>query len=68
MKDTQRKECDMVPIIIEKKDENWVAYIVTTEKEGTYEIGVGKTYKEAVGDLVLKNLVSFNISIGAIKR
>ena len=58
----------MVPIVIEKKDENWVAHIVSCGDENTYGVGVGKTYEEAVGDLILKNLVTFNIGINAIKK
>lgn len=57
----------MVPIIIEKTPDNWTVYIVTSEDKA-YEVGVGKTCAEAVGDLVLKNLITFNISINAIKE
>lgn len=54
-----------MPIIIEKKEKNWTAYIRENAKD--YEVGIGKTYEEAVGDLILKNLIVFSINIVAIK-
>ena len=55
----------MVSITIEKGESNWMAYT----KDGGEKIdnlGMGKTCREAVGDLILKNLTIFDVQINAI--
>ncbi len=56
---------NMVSIIIEKGENNWMAYTKNND-EKIDNLGIGKTCKEAVGDLILKNLTIFDVQINAI--